>query len=1799
MNNPAGLDVMKISPRDDIETKTRGEIEAYISGRGKTRIHLGARNLSLNVSDDYGNRFLVELIQNAHDAHDRDRHDGEIAIVLDPKEGEYGCLYVANRGNGFSKNNLEAITNIALSSKSVNESIGNKGLGFRSVLQICLWPEIYSVLGTGSQGEFDGYCFRFAQEEDISAFLQDHGQQNLAAEILENMPSWYLPVYADERPGLVGNFASEGFATVVRIPLESAKAYGVALAQIDQLLALQTPLHLFLDRISRIRIEREPGQVESLERKVIDKWTDGKGVEYDRVAVGADQYLVATNEIDPRLFRKHLDESLAKKEVPEAWSNWKGSAQVSVAVRLGQSVEKGLLYCFLPLGDEGKAPFSGYINANFYTKMDRRSVNEGVGLNQFFLSVAASLCSHAIQFLIEKNWNESPSAVVDLLCWNATHAAMLRESFLKVGNELLSCSLLPSRSSDGQVRWVRPTEILIWDEPQEACISSDAVTKLANAAILLDSLTVIQKKSLLNFFLGMGVRFNPPQSMIADWVEKVAQEMHSVQAEPERWATFYDEVARHLQPEPSALYGKRFLLSVNGELIASEPVEGITRRRRIADIYFPPVMSVDTDSDDAETKSLLPLEQLPANLKQGFALLSRDVPWLNDEGGHRPARTFFLGAKLVREYDTRDVIRTLAAVTQSEVADSTKEQALEWAFRLWSSGRSLSEKETRAANLYVPTRTGWIAAEKGIFGNGWSVHNGKRLEAMIKAGAEYSSELARVRELLLPMFSDWPISHGVQEDWFRFLQAAGVRDCLRPIGGESRVQFEGKPHVLVDQMVHGIADLPDAAAAIWKSVLNEFVAEIRFPTVQYRAELYPWSLPGLSECGNFPEDFRKDFAQQVVMSISELKPEHLKFRVVRPGNPSSGPASWPTPLFALLKNLSWLPVVRGIGTPRYVKPSEAWHFNTEDGVIPPRFIELLIPVIANMLNSETLQSLRQHFGLRTLNDVRDLIPALTVYAEAAEGILSDTKEVRRFRELFGEVWTRVAPRTDPLEIDCIPVMVGGRVQTISISAPTFDEYALGTAAYFIDEDDVAKRQLLEELGQPMFDFGSADPEETWGWLDALAPESFIRISGEQLEVHVDGNQLEDPFGSPLLTDVFGSWIVDFIVCAAEHKGGSFFKKTQNNLGKIKRAAMSLRLQTGRRLQISMGGIIRNLPESLHGAVVLRDENQAVLIAQYDQTQPSLGLLSRVSEQLALALQQRDLANGLEASFLRLAQQMHGGEDQSPDDEDIAQALGTSIQELENTRQYARTDLTSHIRFATLLACCYELNPIYEQLMTLGKEDAPSEELVHAAFEPLAAICGIRLPEFLEKLGLVSDLRELKQVFDLSLATLNQAVKEAGGEFKPVSNEALHDRQMKAYLSQHHWEIIERLRDCYVESFDCGESLSEYARVRDSILTVQADPNWYEQLDDLTDELLDAHLNTWMLGQGVPEPIAPTDLPSLQDSREKNTAVFRDFLVRFGSVISSWIRHGKEPVSSEIHDAWADSVTRRNENIARAQKIGWMDFRYLDDDLIVKWLESGRLWPTGKPVSTDIHQWGLTEETLRAGEAEVEREREIQRRRKLQVSFGGHDFSALEDDYHELIAAVNEGVHDAEALKNINTSFKSLVDVEASTGGGGGAGGGSSGKVKRSFDSAMSDEQKKAVGLLGELWAKEWIKSRHSDLWDDSCWVSRYRDIALGTSFGDDSLGYDFIVRLKTVTYFYEVKASTGDPQVFEMGPTEIGAAQRYKANKDNKFQILYVANATDPKRVSFTLLPNPFSREGMLKLRSVGRGSVTYNFGIT
>ena len=223
----------------------------HFLSKPRLRVYRDLKGMCERVSDSYRDRVVTELVQNAHDAHPPGSSDGRVHLALDPREGPFGTLYVANDGTGFTRDNFEALCSPTLTTKNVNEAIGNKGVGFLSVFQVSSHPEVYSRAKDGAVG-FDGFCFSFAADETLGAFLREEGLGDHAGQVIANMPRLYLACPATDRPGAVGQFASDGFATVIRLPLKAADALEAVQAQLARLANESPPMQLFLTRLAEL-----------------------------------------------------------------------------------------------------------------------------------------------------------------------------------------------------------------------------------------------------------------------------------------------------------------------------------------------------------------------------------------------------------------------------------------------------------------------------------------------------------------------------------------------------------------------------------------------------------------------------------------------------------------------------------------------------------------------------------------------------------------------------------------------------------------------------------------------------------------------------------------------------------------------------------------------------------------------------------------------------------------------------------------------------------------------------------------------------------------------------------------------------------------------------------------------------------------------------------------------------------------------------------------------------------------------------------------------------------------------------------------------------------------------------------------------------------------------------------------------------------------------------------------------------------------------------------------------------------
>lgn len=136
----------------------------------------------------------------------------------------------------------------------MGEGIGNTGVGFKSVLQICDSPEIYSC--DPADPDRDGYCFGFADTADVRQMTPDEAT---AAAVLENVSRYTVPVPIATVPGTVRSLREQGFRTVLRLPLRNGVAASEVDKRFDELNTSSVPVMLFLERMSTLQLHRRGG----------------------------------------------------------------------------------------------------------------------------------------------------------------------------------------------------------------------------------------------------------------------------------------------------------------------------------------------------------------------------------------------------------------------------------------------------------------------------------------------------------------------------------------------------------------------------------------------------------------------------------------------------------------------------------------------------------------------------------------------------------------------------------------------------------------------------------------------------------------------------------------------------------------------------------------------------------------------------------------------------------------------------------------------------------------------------------------------------------------------------------------------------------------------------------------------------------------------------------------------------------------------------------------------------------------------------------------------------------------------------------------------------------------------------------------------------------------------------------------------------------------------------------------------------------------------------------------------------
>ncbi|MCL6739410.1 sacsin N-terminal ATP-binding-like domain-containing protein [Streptomyces neyagawaensis] len=480
------------------------------------------------LSPEYKGRVLVELLQNAHDAHPARDGVGRVEIVLDEDEGEHGVLYVANGGRPLGYKNFEALCSIGLSSKRPDEGIGHKGIGFKSVLQLTAAPELYSVVGASAK-TFDGFCFRFARDEDFDWLAHQVAPDHPEApgQLRANLSSLKVPVPVDDVPAAVVPFRRRGLVTVVRLPLRNAEARQEAVRQLRELADDGVPFELFLNRLGKVSVTHRVGGRgrPSVYTRKIDLLFASRGLKIQKITLRRRTRLImVTAAVDRERAHEAIATGVESGPLTDDWHALGESAVVSVAVPAGEPLERGRLYTFLPMGAQPTCPVRGFLNAPFHTDVSRRTMAESTHWNDLLLDTAAEACARAAVLVDEGRVTMPAGALVDLMCWDHDQMRRLELAFKTQGREFAEVPFMPVLHPAGARTSYRHG--YLWHGPDRARVFTPQAVAASGVREVIDTgLHPLRADRLVALGAARALGLLPHASVLAGWAESVVSHL--------------------------------------------------------------------------------------------------------------------------------------------------------------------------------------------------------------------------------------------------------------------------------------------------------------------------------------------------------------------------------------------------------------------------------------------------------------------------------------------------------------------------------------------------------------------------------------------------------------------------------------------------------------------------------------------------------------------------------------------------------------------------------------------------------------------------------------------------------------------------------------------------------------------------------------------------------------------------------------------------------------------------------------------------------------------------------------------------------------------------------------------------------------------------------------------------------------------------------------------------------------------------------------------------------------------------
>lgn len=1710
---------------------------AALTVRRNQKIYSSVRQLSELIGGEYGDRVIYELLQNAHDAHPKGRAS-EIAVRVSVQGPDRGILYVANGGDGFSLANVQAIRNIATSTKEIGEGIGNKGVGFRSIEALTTSAAIFSRRGSVAVDRFDGFCFRFADQAEVERRTVALGYDSEAAAVAAAMPRYLAAVPIAEQSEDVLEFARRGFATVVVLPLETAGAVNLAVSQVEELVQREAPILLFLDRVEKLEIvidgvgvlprrrtlTRQPGAM-------LTEPAAMPGCTIDTVILGPQRrvWLLARRIVAPDRIRGAVQRSLTQEAGLKRWLDWKGDAVVSLAVPLdGNGLKLGRLYNFLPMGSESSAPLFAHLDAPFFTAIDRRRAKLDLPLNRELMDAAAEAAAAVALTLAKHHPEVSPRVVVDLVAWTPAHLPRLRAAFETVGASWPDAPVWPTLDR----RWAPMRGLRIWPAGKYKVFTPARASSLGGAAVLLPSLDPSRSPSVEALAKVANIRIEPTNHELAAWAVAVAQYLPTTaESAAKSWGPFYAELLQAFGTPDAlrALAGKAILIERGGTLAAAGPnvyvrQEGARRSKSEA----PPTPPRDV----ARVLSVL-MEQV-ALRPEVFAAFERAGLW--------------------KRYDAAEILARLPSLFGDKPAPRRRKATLLWAFEVWRHDTAAAKKVVRQAALHVPRRDGWGPATESCFSETWTPI-GRQLDAYLTEAKGSDPACSSSAAALLVGCDEWPeFLPSLKSEWIRFLGDAGVIDGLDPVATPlPKGPYQGSDWLW---RLSGISG--PGIDKEWQA--NHGFTGTAHPYTHYSRQGEAWRAPGQMVLHELSPDARRRLAILLLQLLDRSGEQFLWLSLGRfeRDERNQDQRRLRTPLSTFLMTQPWVPVA-GARNVEFLPLSDAWLVGERRQ--DPRFVPHFTDEIAEHLplNGKAYEVLsKPEYKLRVWKSPATGADRLTAMAKVVDGLEQSNRAM--FRRHYDLAWR------DLLAEDSAPVPEG-----LAIERPNSFATLLGgpnrPRVYARSGRDRELTRLLIETGAAVLvGSGEIDSSVLVERLNNTGRFSAALVEKGDIRLLVDNLAFEPCLQDPLLIDVV-PWLREAVLLAHELNARELEKSITSGMIDERLSLIRVRLCDSIALSPSEGQLRR-----LDRYVYRDDARPTLLVAGSMDAQQLADLAGQLTGLIHTNFR------SLEPMLLRLAPRLVAGvplhELSPPGAEDYASALQA---EIEIVRDLLVDRRENQGRLLDLLApfIVYHLGSAEGVALLAQLRGMPRPGWLLALDKVIPDAKGLK-----ERLKETEDLALVRRERGLDYAQFNRALAALG---RPcLSSIADLQRQFEVWKSELGPALLDRVRRSVWPRLTEPGVLAAYSGYR-TLDFVGFNPAWTDTHEVLEREDVRTHADGVLEGLFGPDPGGL--LPDRDSVRTANRRIISAFVQNALKVLSAL-------PGAKLHEAWSAGP---HEVAATADRAGVLDFKALADTDAIAALGQAGLWPEGVPQTLSLDVLGLRPEDLDRKEREqIEAEHEEQLHRNS-IDFGGRSFDTRAPDFPSEFAGLAEGLFGSSDWRARTRLRPAQLKPQSETGEADRRGSGGSG-VKGRRAPKPPEPIRNAMGLAGELLAYQFLKARHRERFTDACWVSESRE-CLFPERGDDRLGFDFRVATTETEWVYEVKATTGDATEFELTDNEYRVAALAAAERARRYRILLVQHVFDLSRCRVLELPNP-AGAGRGNYKVVGRSSVRLAFEI-